>query len=106
MGDQLGSARFQVIYEASLQEYEKQTGIPLAKHTLTEQLQHCDSVESVTAILKEQVHAGGEFQGSDRIIKSLNSAVSSLSKLSLSTNLGLVRPKVLMGCSMSLMLIL
>lgn len=105
MSDQLGSARIQVILEASLQVYEKQTGIPLARHPLAEQLQHCDSVESVTAILQEQVHAHSEFRGSDRIIKSLNSFVSTLSMLSASVNLGLVRPKVLMGYSMSLMFI-
>ena len=32
-----------------LMDYGKQTGIALAKHPLTEQLQGCDSVESVTA---------------------------------------------------------
>jgi hypothetical protein len=90
-----------------LQEYEKQTDITLVNHPLAEQLEHFDSVESVTAILQEQLHAHSEFRGSDRIMmKSLNSAVSVLCALSASINLGLVRTKVLMGCSMSLILIL
>jgi hypothetical protein len=106
MSDRSGSARFQVIFEASLQEYEKQTGIALAKHPLAQQLQHCDSVESVSAILQEKLLACSEFRGNDRLSKSLNSVVSVLSKLSASVNLGLVRPKVLTGCSISLMFIL
>lgn len=105
MSDQLGSARFQLIIQASLQEYEKQTNIALAKHALAEQLQHCDSAGSVIAILQEQVHACSELRGNDRLLKSLNSAVTVLSALSASVNLGLVGPKALMRCSMSLMFI-
>jgi hypothetical protein len=106
MSDQSGSARIQLLYEAYLKEYEKQTDITLAKHPLTEQFQHCDSVESVAAIFHEQVSACSEFRGGDRIIKSLNSAISVLCALSVGVNLGLVRQKMPMGCSMSLMLIL
>jgi hypothetical protein len=99
MSDHPGSVRFQVLFGA-LQEYEKQTDIILAKHPLAKQLQHCDTVESVTAILQDQVHACSKLSGRDRIIKSLNGAVSVLSTLSASD---LVRPKVLIaGCSMSL----
>jgi len=93
-----------VLFEASLQKYENQTDIALAKHPLAEQLQHCDPVESVTAILQEQIRACSEFRGSDRITKSLNGVVSVLCTLSASVNFGLVRLKVLMGCFMSLML--
>lgn len=96
MSDHSGSARFQVLYEASLQEYEKQTDIALAKHPLAEQLQHCDSVESVTALLQEQVHARNEFRDGDRITKSLNSTVLVLCALSAGVNLDLVRPRELM----------
>jgi hypothetical protein len=101
MSDHSGSVRFLVLFGA-LQEYEKQTDIILDKHPLAKQLQHCDSVESVTAILQEQVHACSKLRGGDRIIKSLNGAVSVLSTLSASVDLGLVRPKVLIGYSMSL----
>ena len=97
MSDQSGSARIQLLFEAYLKEYEKQTDISLARHPLTEQFQHCDTVESVAAIFKEQVSACSEFRGGDGIIKSLNSAVSVLCALSVSINLGLVRPKMPMG---------
>ena len=98
MNDQSGSAHFQVLFEASLKEYEKQTDITLAKHPVTEKFQHCDSVESVAATFQEQVPTLSEFQGGERIIKSLNSAVSVLCALSVSVNLGPVRPKTSMGC--------
>jgi hypothetical protein len=106
MNDQSGSAWFRMLFKDSLQEYEKQTDIALAKHPLAERLQHCDSVESVSAVLEEQVCAHSEFPGSERILKSLNSTVSSLYMPSASINLGLVRPKVLMERFMCLILIL
>ena len=106
MSDRSGSARFQLLFEASLKEYEKQTNITLAKHPLTEKFQHCDSVDSVATTFQEQVPACSEFRGGDRIIKSLNSAISVLCGLSGGVNLGLVRPKISMRCSMSLIIIL
>ena len=106
MSDQSESARFQVLLETSLREYEKQTDITLDKHPLYEKLQHCDSVESIEAILQEQVQTYGEFRSGYTAIKSLNSAVSILRTLSASIDLGPVRPKVLMRSSSSLMLIL
>jgi hypothetical protein len=106
MSDHSGSAHLRVLYEASLQEYEKQTDITLANHPLAGQLQHCDSVESVTAILREELRAHSEFRDGDRIIKLLNSIVSVLCTLSATVNLDLVRPGMLIGCSMFLILIL
>jgi hypothetical protein len=104
MSDHAGSSRFRVLFEAAVQQYEKQTQIPLARHPLAEQLQNCDSVDSVIAVLHEQVRAFGEFQGSDRIMKSLKGVVSVLSTLSaaavLSDSIGLVRRKVPIGCPM------
>ena len=105
MSDQSESAWFQVLLETSLREYEKQTDITLDKHPLYEKLQHCDSVESINAILQEQVRAYGEFSGYTAT-KSLNSAVSILRTLSASIDLGPVRPKLLTRSSSSLMLIL
>jgi hypothetical protein len=43
------SSHLKVLFEAALQDYERQTGIALAKHPLAERLQECDSVESITA---------------------------------------------------------
>ncbi len=104
------SSRLRVLFETALQDYERQTGIALAKHPLADQLQNCDSVESITAVLREQIQASNEFQGRDKFLKPLKSAVSILYKLSASADLGqaigLVLPWALMGCPMSLTYIL
>ena len=96
MTDRSGSSHLQVLFEAALQEYEKQTGIALDKHPLAEELQNCDSVESVTAVLREQTRAFSKFQEKDRVLKPLKKAVSVLYKLSATANfgpdIGLVRP--------------
>ena len=96
MTDRSGSSHLQVLFEAALQEYEKQTGIALAKHPLAEELQNCDSVESVTAVLREQTRAFSEFQEKDKVFQPLKKTVSVLHKLSATANLGqdigLVRP--------------
>jgi hypothetical protein len=88
MSDQLGSSRLRVLFEAALQDYENQTGKALANHPLAEQLQSCDSVESVTAVLREQTQAFSEFRGKDKILKPLKNAVSVLYKLSAAANFG------------------
>ena len=104
MNDHPGSSRFRVLFESALQQYEKQTEIPLAKHPFAEQLQNCESVDSVIAILEEQVRAFSEFRESDRVMKSLNGVVSVLSTLSavtdFSDSIGLVRRKAPIRCSM------
>jgi Lon protease-like protein len=104
MSDHTGSSRFRVLFEAAVQQYEKQTEITLATHPLAEQLQNCDSVDSVIAVLQEQARAFSEFRESDRIIKSLEGVVSVLSTISavadLSDSIGLVRQKAPIGCPM------
>lgn len=96
MTDQSRSSRLQVVFEAAIQEYQNQTGIALDKHPLAERLQNCDSVESVTALLREQTQAFSEFQNRDKILKPLKKAVSVLHKLSSTASfgqdIGLVRP--------------
>ena len=42
-----------MLFEAALED-EKPTGVALAKHPLTKKLQDYDSVESITAVLREQ----------------------------------------------------
>jgi hypothetical protein len=90
MTDQPGSSRlhWQVLFDAALQDYEKQTGIVLANHPLAEQLQNCHSVESVTTVLREQTQAFSEFRGRDKILKLLKNVVSVLHKLSATADLG------------------
>ena len=96
MSDPSGSSRLQVLFEAALRDYETQTGIALADHPLAEQLQSCDSVDSVTAVLREQTQAFSEFRGKDKVLRPLKNAVSVLYKLSAAANfgrdIGLVRP--------------
>ena len=96
MTDQLGSSHLQVLFEAALHDYQRQTGIALAEHPLAEKLQNCDSIESVTAVFHEEVQAFSEFRGKDKVLKPLEQAVSVLYKLSAIANfgpdIGLVRP--------------
>jgi fungal STAND N-terminal Goodbye domain len=103
MSDQLASSRFEALFEEALHDYERQTGIPLAQHTLAEQFQNCQSVESVTTLLQEQTRAFSDFRGSDKIMKSLKSLVSALSRVSaiaaIGRDIGIVCPRLLIWCS-------
>jgi hypothetical protein len=96
MSDPSGSSHLRVLFEAALQDYEKQTGVALAKHPLAAQLQDCGSVESVIAVLHEQTQAFSEFREKDKLMKPLQNAVSALYKLSAAADfgqaIGLVRP--------------
>jgi hypothetical protein len=95
MTDQSGSARFSSLFESALQSYEKKSGVMLAEHPLAVQLQTCHSVESIITLLQGQAQAFGDFRGSDRVMKSIKSTVSSLTRLasiaSLGDAIGLVR---------------
>ncbi|KAH9979716.1 hypothetical protein BJV74DRAFT_857961 [Russula compacta] len=88
MGDQSSPSDFVLLFEAALQDYERQTGKKLVDHPLLEQLQNCDSVDSVIAVLQQQAQAFSEFRGSDKIMKSLKATVSILCKLSTFADLG------------------
>jgi hypothetical protein len=89
MSDESGSSHLRVLFEAALQDYEKKTGIALAKHPLAEQLQDCDSVESVTAVLHGQTQAfNEEIRGTDKLMKPLKNVLSVLCQLSATANLG------------------
>ena len=87
-----------------MQDYEKQTGIPLANHPLAEKLQICQSVESVTTLLQDQALAFGEFRGSDKIMNTLKSVVSALSRVAATGPLGhgisMVCSRLLIRCYM------
>jgi fungal STAND N-terminal Goodbye domain len=106
MSDQSESSPFQSLFDSALQDYEKQTGIGLADHPLAEQLQNCQSVESVIALLQEQARASQAFsksQESDKIFKSLKSVVSALWSVSTTAAfgqaIGMVCPGLPTGCS-------
>ena len=82
MTDQSGSSHLQVLFEAALQDYQKKTDITLAKHPLAEKLESCNSVESVTDVLREQTEAFGKFWENDKVLKPLKSVLSVLHTLS------------------------
>ena len=106
MDDQLGSIHVQKHFESALQAYEKKTGVALAEHPLTVQLESCDSVESITTLLQGQAQAFSESRGRDRVMKSIKNTVSSLANLSaiacLAIDISLVRQWALMTCSTAL----
>ena len=79
---------FQSLFEAALLEYENQTGTRLEKHPLAKQLEKCDSIDSITAMLQEQLEAqifGGYRGDNGKIMKALKSSVNVLHTLSNST---------------------
>ena len=78
MSDQPGSSRLRVLFEAALEDYKQQTGMELAKHPLAERLQHCDSVESVTAIIREQAQDLNKFREKDKVLKPLKKVLTVL----------------------------
>ena len=99
MSDQPGSSRLRALFKVALRDYEATTNLTLANHPLAEQLENCHSVESVTSLLQYQVQAMREFPGSGRMMKSIESTVSVLHKLSaidaLGVTIGLVRQNML-----------
>ena len=81
MAYQPESSRIQALFEPALQAYEKQAGVSLTQHPLAIKLQSCDSVEAITGVFQDQAQAFRDLQGSDKIVKSLKTTVSMLSKL-------------------------
>ncbi len=106
MGDQSRSTHFRTLFESALQAYKEKTGITLIEHPLAVQLQSCFSVESITAVLQDQIQGSSDFGGIERVMKSINSIMSITSTLSATAILdwanGLVRLMALMTCSTSL----
>ena len=106
MAHQPESARFQALFEPALQAYEKKAGVSLAQHPLAIKLQNCDSVEAITGLFQDQARDFRDLQGSDKIMKSIKTTVSVLSKLSSAASLanafGLVRQQKPVACFTSL----
>jgi len=51
------TSTLQSLFEAALQNYEEQTRMRLIDHPLAQQLENCNSVESIISILQEQARA-------------------------------------------------
>jgi hypothetical protein len=80
---------FHSLFEVALRDYEKQTGTILVEHPLAKQLETCDSVESITAVLQERARTFSKFRGDDgKVTKSLHCVVHVLQGLTTSAALG------------------
>ena len=102
MAHQSESARFQALFGPALQAYEKKAGVSLVQHPLAIKLQSCDTAKAITGVFQDQAQAFSDFQGSDKIMKSIKMTVSILSKIASVNAFGLVRQKGLMACLASL----
>ena len=102
MSDQ---SRLSVLFEAALEDYKQQTGIELAQHPLARRLQDCNSVESVTDVLREQAQDFDKFREKDKLLKPLKKVLTVLQILP-SAAVGLVCPYAPAVCSPSLTLVI
>jgi hypothetical protein len=73
------SSRFQAIFSAALKSYEKQTKKDLIAHPLASQLQSCDSINAILAVLQDQVREFDQARsGDERLSKWLDPTVNVL----------------------------
>ena len=87
------SSRFQVIFDAALKSYEKQTKKDLLAHPLASQLQSCDSTSAILAVLQDQVQQFDKSRsGDERLTKWMTPTVNVLCAFSdvVSGGVGLV----------------
>ena len=111
MADESRFTSFQTRFEAALQTYQQTTGVTLAEHPLTVQLQNPHSIacsaENITVILKWEARASSDHLQTARVMMSIESTVSLLFTLSSTASFcnatGLVRiRKALLVCFTSL----
>jgi hypothetical protein len=73
------SFTFRALFDAALHFYKVKTGTSLFDHPFAKQLETCESVNSITAILREQAQSFREFTENDgKLMKALNSLVDVL----------------------------
>ena len=83
------NTRLQLLFNAALQSYEKQTGFKLIDHPLARQLEVCHTVDSIMDVLQHQARTDTGFREDDgKIMGSLKQVVHVLHALSTSTTLG------------------
>jgi hypothetical protein len=111
MRQSFSSSTFRAVFDAALQDYEDKVGSNLIDHPLAKELQECDSVGSITAILEEQARIFREFRDNGKLVDSLKHSVDVLSSPFISTafdqvtNLA-VRSKGIPRCILLLIVIL
>jgi hypothetical protein len=82
------SSNFQILFDAALQDYKDKTGNTLIDHPIAKQLETCESIASITAILQEQAQSFREFrENNGKLMKALNSSVDVLCSPSISSPL-------------------
>ena len=88
------ASSFQDLFDAALKDYQNQTRTSLIDHPFAKQLESCDSVDSINAILQEQAQIFRDFRGDDgKLMKSVKYSVNILYTLSTTTaGIGLVHP--------------
>ena len=75
----VASSSFQVIFDAALKSYEKQTKKDLLAHPLASQLQSCDSTSAILAVLQDQVQQFDKSRsGDERLTKWMTPTVNVL----------------------------
>jgi hypothetical protein len=82
------SSNFRILFNAALEDYKAKMGNTLTDHPIAKQLEACESVNSITAILQEQARSLREFRENDgKLMKALNSSVDVLCAPSISSAL-------------------
>ncbi len=62
-------SNFKPILDATLSEYKKKTGKELLDHPIATELQRCDTVDAVLAILQDQAGAFQQLEDDQRLMK-------------------------------------
>jgi hypothetical protein len=88
MSQPSSSTTLRALFDAALQDYKDKTGNALADHPIAKQIETCESLDSIAAILQQQARSFREFRENDgRLMKALNSSVDVLRAPSISSAL-------------------
>ena len=88
MSQSSSSTTLQALFDAALQDYKDKTGNTLTEHPIAKQLEICESVDSITAILQDYARSFREFRkNGGKLMKALNSSVDVLCSPSISSAL-------------------
>ena len=80
------TSSFEDLFNAALKDYQNQTRTSLVDHPFAKQVESCDSVDSIIAILQDQAQIFHEFRGDDgKLMKSVKYSVNILYTLSITT---------------------
>ena len=88
MSQSSSSLSLQSLFNFALEDYANQTGTNLCDHPLVKQLETCNSVDSISSVLRAHARIFHEFREDGKIMKSLKSAIHTLHTLSGSSILG------------------